>query len=240
LRHSSSKLLAVSYPGSGVPKLNSVSCNPAPGHMVQKNDGREAAAGWSRNAQRFAFKLLNDLLQLSVHSPPDFIIVCDAATSHVNCTRWAGTSESAQRRAAEFVLTDAKRLAGVTSDSVTFAEHLESSSKCGNPPSLDAGHKDHGRSFFNLGGDARLVAPCNSGEASEDAYAHLAAFTRGASKEQVAAVLRLVVSGRYFTGERCLPRSLRPPHSVGVPAGCIDYAFSRHSCQVLLASQPET
>lgn len=74
----------------------------------------------------------------------------------------------------EFVLLDAPGLARPP-DAEAFAGHFGT-----------AGVVD----FANLGGDARLVAPCPL--ADDSAYGHLAAFVRRAPAEQVDALWRTV------------------------------------------------
>ena len=73
-------------------------------------------------------------------------------------------------RAFEFVLVDAPALAGVAADTFSFRRHFE-----------DAKREDV-VVFDNLGGDARLIAPCPRGE--EKIYPHLATFVRNAPEEQ--------------------------------------------------------
>ena len=78
----------------------------------------------------------------------------------------------------EFVLTPAPELDGAASDERAFSEHLN----CGD---------DGVAAFDNLGGDARLVAPCNIlGPGQRDGYAHAAAFFTRAPDHQRSALLR--------------------------------------------------
>ena len=79
----------------------------------------------------------------------------------------------------EFVLVDSSQLRDVRADSVTFAGHFESS-----------GASDNVVSFWNLGNDAMLVAPCPLEHDSP--YAHLADFTRNAPLEQQHALWKRV------------------------------------------------
>ena len=78
--------------------------------------------------------------------------------------------------AAEFVLIEAPMLARVPPERAPFAEQFER-----------AGGDDV-VVFPNLGGDAVLVVPCPRG--AEAHYPHLAAFLRGAGKEQARALWR--------------------------------------------------
>ena len=71
--------------------------------------------------------------------------------------------------AAELVLVDAPPLLRMRPDPDAFAEHLREPG----PPV---------RVFENLGGDARLVAPCPEGPV--EAYVHLASFCRDAPASQ--------------------------------------------------------
>jgi len=71
----------------------------------------------------------------------------------------------------KFVLVDSPELRDVRADPHAFAGHFESS-----------GAIDNVVSFWNLGKDALLVAPCPLEDAS--ACAHLADFTRNAPLEQ--------------------------------------------------------
>jgi hypothetical protein len=77
---------------------------------------------------------------------------------------------------AEFVLIEAPMLARYPVDRAPFAEHFERS------PGADV------IVFPNLGGDATLVVPCPRGP--DGNYPHLAAFLRGADREQVRALWR--------------------------------------------------
>lgn len=77
----------------------------------------------------------------------------------------------------EFVVVDSPHLATVVADSRPFAAQLRAT----NEPVV---------SFRNLGGDAVLVVPRPVGAAV--AYAHLAAFLRGAAPAQQAALLQKV------------------------------------------------
>ncbi len=79
----------------------------------------------------------------------------------------------------EFVLTEARALAGAAPEPGAFAEHF----------SRD--EDDDGVVVFdNLGGDATLVVPCPLGPPS--AYVHVAAFVRNAPAPQVHALFRRV------------------------------------------------
>ncbi len=69
----------------------------------------------------------------------------------------------------EWVIIDSPALARLTADVSPFQDKLR-------------GHRGVS-SFANLGGDARLVVPCPEAEAHH--YPHLAAFVRGAPREQV-------------------------------------------------------
>jgi hypothetical protein len=79
----------------------------------------------------------------------------------------------------EFVLSDACVLAKASPDTGAFHEHFE----------RDDDH-DGVVVFENLGRDATLVVPCPL--ASDEIYAHLAAFLRGAPATQSHALLRCV------------------------------------------------
>ncbi|TCK18263.1 hypothetical protein DFR30_1539 [Thiogranum longum] len=87
------------------------------------------------------------------------------------------TRDSLQRPF-EYVLVDSPRLARASPDSTAFAEHFET---------------DRGQmmvSFDNLGGDARLIAPCPLEPVS--ACTHLAAFLRQAPANAVVELWRSV------------------------------------------------
>jgi len=87
-------------------------------------------------------------------------------------------------RTFEFVLVDGAALANLPPDPHAFARHCQ-------------GAPDGIATFWNLGRDARLVAPCSQGAAS--VYAHIAAFTRHAPEAQQHALWRAVgaeVQGR--------------------------------------------
>ncbi len=77
---------------------------------------------------------------------------------------------------AEFVLIDAPALTGVTADPAPFRDYLSDGS------TLPVA------SFASLGGDARLIAPLPLDDACH--YAHLAAFVRGAPRDQTRALWR--------------------------------------------------
>jgi hypothetical protein len=79
----------------------------------------------------------------------------------------------------EFVLTEARGLAGAPPDAGAFGEHF----------GLDS-DRDGVVTFENLGRDATLVVPCPAAPA--DVYVHLAAFLRAAPGPQVHALLRCV------------------------------------------------
>lgn len=88
----------------------------------------------------------------------------------------ATTTSSA--RAFEAVIIDAPSLARVRADADAFAEHF-------------AREKDAAVvAFPNLGGDAFLVVPTPRGATTS--YVHLAAFVRGAPRDQVDAFLECV------------------------------------------------
>ena len=79
----------------------------------------------------------------------------------------------------EFVLMESRTLAAMPPDPHSFSEPLKSA--------------ENGiATFWNLGGDALLVAP--QAEASDDVYAHLAAFVRGAPGSQRHAFWRAVAA----------------------------------------------
>lgn len=89
------------------------------------------------------------------------------------------SSGTASRRHFHFVLVDAPDLKQFCEsngpDAYTFAEHLRCTPK-----------EDTCCSFWNLGGDARLIAPRTlDGADDKTEYAHLAAFLRGASSGQI-------------------------------------------------------
>jgi hypothetical protein len=77
---------------------------------------------------------------------------------------------------AEFVLVEAPTLAGTPPERAPFDEHFRRA------PGEDV------IVFPNLGGDAVLVVPCPRGPDAN--YPHLAAFLRGADREQVRALWR--------------------------------------------------
>ena len=77
---------------------------------------------------------------------------------------------------AEFVLIEAPVLAGMPVERAPFARYFEEA------PDEEV------IVFPNLGGDAVLVVPCPRGP--DEHYPHLAAFLRGADKEQVRALWR--------------------------------------------------
>lgn len=88
--------------------------------------------------------------------------------------RWEtpGVDRATAERTFEFVLVDAPELL-VEFDPSPFAEHFR--------------EDGHGIvTFDNLGGDATLVVPSPRGP--ESAYGHLAAFVRGAPRDQVHAL----------------------------------------------------
>jgi hypothetical protein len=88
------------------------------------------------------------------------------------------TAASAEQ-ALEFVLVDSPALARVAPDAQAFAAHFT------------AGDGDASvATFWNLGRDAYLVAPCPCGPL--DAYPHIAAFARTAPAEQQHALWRAV------------------------------------------------
>ncbi len=74
-------------------------------------------------------------------------------------------------RAFECVLVESPELAQLTPDSAAFAQHFEATEA-----------ETEVVSFWNLGGDALLVAP--SPRTSRSAYPHLAAFARAAPEPQ--------------------------------------------------------
>lgn len=91
-------------------------------------------------------------------------------------------------RAYEHVVTNAPNLVGVTPEPEVFAEHLSKAAACGASSIA---------TFPNLGGDAVLVAPCESGDDQSlrrvrDGGAHLASFLRGAPAEQSHSLLEAV------------------------------------------------
>jgi hypothetical protein len=75
----------------------------------------------------------------------------------------------------QFVLNDAPALERMSPNPHAFAEHFD-----GVADGLTI------RTFDNLGGDARLIAPCPGGRS--DAYAHLAAFIQHGPPEQIEAL----------------------------------------------------
>ncbi|MGH6929395.1 MAG: DUF6940 family protein [Dongiaceae bacterium] len=79
----------------------------------------------------------------------------------------------------EFVLVDSPQLAGMPPDTRAFSSHFN-----------DGEQGDAVATFWSLGRDALLVAP--SPRAAPAAYAHLAAFGRGAPLEQQHALWRAV------------------------------------------------
>lgn len=74
-------------------------------------------------------------------------------------------------QAFEFVLIDCAALNGARADPVPFEKHIECRT-------VD----DNVVTFFNISGDALLIAPCDSGP--HCAYPHLAAFVRNATAAQ--------------------------------------------------------
>lgn len=88
-------------------------------------------------------------------------------------------TDASTARAFEFVLVDSPQLARVPADERAFAAQFE------------AGDATDGiATFWNLGRDALLVAPCP--RAPLDAYPHIAAFARTAPAEQQHALWRTV------------------------------------------------
>ena len=82
----------------------------------------------------------------------------------------------------EFVLVDSPALASATPDAAAFGKHF-------------ARADGSITTFWNLGRDALLVAPCPEADCPEaelDVYPHLAAFARGAPEEQQHALWRAV------------------------------------------------
>lgn len=75
-----------------------------------------------------------------------------------------------------WVLVESPALAGARTDERAFSEHLDRSRGV--------------KSFWNLGRDARLIAPCRGADPS--AYPHLAAFVRSAPREQVQRFLQVL------------------------------------------------
>ena len=85
------------------------------------------------------------------------------------------TRSSVDTKHFQFVLVAAPQLAGVKADPDTFADYFDCDQKLVT-------------SFMNLGGDAKLVAPCPLGSEQElDRYASLAPFMRSAPPHQVKA-----------------------------------------------------
>ena len=74
----------------------------------------------------------------------------------------------------EWILAASPALEGLPADPAPFAAHLRPGAAVVR--------------FDNLGGDARLVAPCAGAGDALGTYAHLAAFLRGAPPEQVDAL----------------------------------------------------
>ncbi len=105
----------------------------------------------------------------------------------------ACTLRSAESAQFEFVLNDASSsLGGVAPDEGAFREHF-------------GGCADGGvAAFFNLGRDAKLVAPCPDRRRPAAAFAHLAGFVRGADDGQVRRLWRTV-------GREMLDRLHRSP-----------------------------
>ncbi len=84
-------------------------------------------------------------------------------------------------RPAEFVLVDSPQLAAMPPDARAFADQFESV------------ETDEGiATFWNLGGDALLVAPRRRADTPLSAYPHLAAYARGAPAGQQQALWRAV------------------------------------------------
>ena len=78
----------------------------------------------------------------------------------------------------EMVTMRAPGLAGTIADLEPFRRHLESPGACS---SRAAG----ATTFTNLGGDARLIAPCPASSVPADTYASIAPFLRGAPSAQL-------------------------------------------------------
>ncbi|CAB9522540.1 expressed unknown protein [Seminavis robusta] len=96
------------------------------------------------------------------------------------------TSQTAEHQTMQLCIIEARNLAQFATSqasSSAFDEHLR---KC--PPTRDACQ------FTNLGGDAQLVAPLHKPNTNDVTYSHLAAFVRGAPKEQVAGTWKHVAS----------------------------------------------
>jgi hypothetical protein len=86
-------------------------------------------------------------------------------------------TEATLSRPFEFVLVDSPRLASMPPDTQAFADRFLAE---------DVGEDI--ATFWNLGGDALLVAP--RPRASASVYSHIAAFTRGAPADQQHALWR--------------------------------------------------
>lgn len=96
-------------------------------------------------------------------------------------------TQATAARAFEFVLVDSPELATLAPEPEAFAAHFIPSQAVA--------------TFPNLGGDALLVAPAPHG--SPAAYAHLAAFARGAPTDQQHALWQAVgtaAAGRLSSG----------------------------------------
>jgi hypothetical protein len=91
-------------------------------------------------------------------------------------------TEATLSRPFEFVLVDSPRLASMPPDMQAFADQFRIG---------DAGEDI--ATFWNLGGDALLVAP--RPRASPSIYAHIAAFMRGAPADQQHALWRATGTG---------------------------------------------
>jgi hypothetical protein len=104
------------------------------------------------------------------------------------------TLETASSQEFEYVLLPAPALAGVTEDPDVFSEHFV----------RFAGQVT---TFTNLGGDARLVAPCPSqlgqGKGKGSSFAHLAVLLRTSGSAYSSELQQVVVKQMPQCHERC-------------------------------------
>lgn len=116
------------------------------------------------------------------------------------------TTETAHRTF-EFVLVNAAGFARRTTDRNTYARYFKDTDE------------DHGVvSFENLRGDAMLVVP--SPRTDQDVYGHLAAFVRGAPRDQVRSLWRVL-------GRNVAARLSRRPLWVSTAGGGVAWLHVR-------------
>jgi hypothetical protein len=142
-------------------------------------DGRVRKSMIERDGARLSYASVLDLWQRDQQFRTFFI--AQLAEAPFDAYFWECTPVTDATAACmfEFVLVDSPQLARVPPDARAFAAQFE------------AGDTTDGiATFWNLGRDALLVAPCP--RAPLDAYPHIAAFVRTAPVEQQHALWRAV------------------------------------------------